>query len=230
MHAADHAADHQGRRHEVRQDRGRRGLAGRRDDRRRTPSTSSGSTPRTPIVVTLPARSSPSAPARRSTRWRQSVARAAAPREAQRTLAARRHHAGARRRGRRSGRGGQRRRCSAGATRELAELDAGDAAATPRPSCRRRRGQVGRPVRRPAGGDRPGRRRATPPGGRSPRAAPTVNNVKVDRPRTRSSPPSDLLHGRCRAAPARARRSLAAVDRRTAVLRHATAERASRPI
>ena len=32
MHAADHPADHQGRRHQVRQDRGRHRLAGRRHD------------------------------------------------------------------------------------------------------------------------------------------------------------------------------------------------------
>ena len=40
-------ADHAGRRHEVRQDRGRRPVARPGDARRRTPSTSSGSTSRT---------------------------------------------------------------------------------------------------------------------------------------------------------------------------------------
>ena len=47
MHALADAADHQGRRHQVRQDRGRRDLARPGADLARTRSTSSGSTPTT---------------------------------------------------------------------------------------------------------------------------------------------------------------------------------------
>ena len=116
---AGHAADHQGRRHQVRQDRERRGLARPRDDAARTRSTSSGSTEDADVRsllrdLQLPVRT------RRSRSWS-----ARPPSGPPRRIGAARagrgaDHAGARRRRDRAGHRG-RRPCSARAS--CAELD-----------------------------------------------------------------------------------------------------------
>ena len=88
-----HAAGDQGRRHQVRQDRGRHGLARPGDDDARTPSTSSGSTSTTPMVATLPA-GDVQLPRRatRSRRWRRRPPNARPRGTAQRALAERADH------------------------------------------------------------------------------------------------------------------------------------------